>query len=198
MTKYNLWVVIDNNKIQIDGRIYLRCKCECGTIRNVIVKDLKPGVSKSCGCVQKNKTIDRSTMHGMRYTRVSRTRRAIKTRCYNKNIPQFKNSGGRGIKVCAEWMAFKNFYKDMGDPKDNMTLDRIDVNGNYEPSNCRWITMKEQMQNKTNNRKINGICITQISKNLGGANSLVARRIKRGWPINKAITTKSKKFNANI
>lgn len=194
-TKYGLLEVIDNTKIYIDSRVYWLCRCECGTIKKVIIKNLKSGTSKSCGCLQKKQTIERSTTHGMRHTRVWRLWQAMKTRCLNKNIPQFKNYGGRGIKVCEEWLTFENFYRDMGEPIEHMTLDRINVNGNYEPSNCRWATRKQQAQNKTNNRKINGVCITEISKNLGGKHSLVAKRLKRKWDVERAITTKS---NASI
>ena len=194
MGKYNLWTVLDEKKIYVDNRVYLQCQCECGTIRNVIIKNLKSGVSKSCGCLNIKKLKGRAT-HGKRHTRVWRIWQAMKNRCRNQNIPQYKNYGGRGISYSKEWEFFENFYKDMGEPPEGFSIDRIDVNGNYEPSNCKWSSMKEQMKNKTNNNKINGVCISEISKNLGGGHSLVAKRLKRGWSIEKATTTKS---NASI
>lgn len=193
--KYNLWTVIDENKIHRDNKVYLLCKCECGTEKEVIIKNLKSGVSKSCGCLNIKRLKERAT-HGKRHTRVWRIWQAMKNRCYNPNVKQYKNYGGRGIKVCDEWKDnFVAFYDYMGDCPEGFSIDRIDVNGNYEPGNVRWSSPMRQMSNKTNNRKINEVCITYISKELGGSHSLVAKRLKRGWSIEKATTTKS---NASI
>lgn len=113
----------------------------------------------------------------------------MKNRCYNKNFTQYENYGGRGIRVCDEWRHdFMAFYNYVGEAPDGKTLDRINTNGNYEPDNVRWATAKEQGRNKTNTRKINGVCISEISKKLGGRHSLVAKRIRRGWSIDRAIT----------
>ena len=120
----------------------------------------------------------------------------MKNRCYNKNVPGYKNYGGRGITVCDEWInSFETFYKDVGDPLPNQTLDRIDNNGNYEPANVRWADRKEQARNKRTNNKINGVCITDISKNLGGGHALVAKRLKRGWDVERAVTEKTHALN---
>jgi hypothetical protein len=116
----------------------------------------------------------------------------MKNRCYNKKGIYYKRYGGRGIKVCDKW---KNdlmaFYNDMGNPPKGKSLDRIDNNGDYCKENCRWSTPKEQMRNTSKNHKINGICISDISKSLGGGHSLVKKRLKRGWSIEKAISIKS-------
>lgn len=116
----------------------------------------------------------------------------MKTRCYNKNIPQYKNYGGRGVTVCDEWRNdFSAFYDFFGDIPEGLSIDRINTDGNYEPNNVRLATAKQQCQNKTNNHKINGVCITEISKQLGGRQALVGKRLRRGWDIEKAITEKS-------
>lgn len=190
--KYGVWEILSHEKKQIDGRVYFECKCACGTIKDVIVKNLKSGASKSCGCVGKRKLISRSVRHNRRHTRVWRIWQAMKNRCGNKNIKQYRNYGGRGIKVCERWRnSFVAFYEDMGDPPEGMSIDRIDNNGDYEPHNVKWSTSQEQMRNKSSNRKINGICITDISRKLGGGPSLVAKRLARGWAVDKAIKLKS-------
>lgn len=86
--------------------------------------------------------------HGMKKTRVYTSWRGMKSRCLNDKTRDYNNYGGRGIKVCERWMKFSNFYKDMGDCPEGFTLDRIDVNGNYEPSNCRWADKTTQSENR--------------------------------------------------
>ncbi|MEI6532488.1 MAG: hypothetical protein WCO06_01470 [Candidatus Roizmanbacteria bacterium] len=194
--KYGLWKVINEEKIYVGERVYLMCQCDCGTIKKVIIKNLKSGVSQSCGCIRSKNLIERNTKHNKRHTKIWRIWQAMKNRCYNKNFTQYERYGGRGIKVCDSWKnEFISFYKDMGNPPVGKTLDRIDNNGNYEPSNCKWSTPREQMRNKSSNHKINGICITDISKSLGGGHALVGKRLKRGWSVEMATTLKT---NANL
>lgn len=194
--KYIHWTVLSQEKVYRNNKVYLSCQCDCGTKREVIIKNLKSGISSSCGCIGRAKTIKRNTKHNKRFTKTWRVWQAMKNRCYNKNFTQYERYGGRGITVCDEWRNdFIAFYNYIGDIPKNKSIDRIDNNGNYETSNVRLATQKEQCQNKSNNRKINGVCITEISLALGGAESLVDKRIKRGWSINKAI---SEKTNANI
>lgn len=132
------------------------CSCECGGTKVARSSNLKKGFTLSCGCLQKeyrenfnNHKKGKITIE----TRLHRIWKAIKSRCYNENTKNFKWYGERGIKVCDEW---KNNYKSFekwaleNGYQDDLTIDRIDVNGNYEPSNCRWITLKEQQQNKRN------------------------------------------------
>ena len=191
-TKYGLWTVISEKKIYKGNGVYLSCRCKCGTIKNVIIKNLKSGISTSCGCIRSKNLIERNTKHNKRNTKIWRIWQAMKNRCGNKNFTQYNRYGGRGIKVCDEWKNdFVAFYKDVGEPPKGMTLDRIDNNGNYEPNNVKWSTSKEQMRNKSNNRKINDICITDISRSLGGGDALVGKRLKRGWSVEKATTLKT-------
>ena len=131
------------------------CKCVCGTTRSVLAYNLESGASTSCGCLTIENTRKALTKHGMtggikpipvEYSAWSN----MKSRCRDSSREDFKYYGGRGIKVCDRWMeSFSNFFADMGRrPSDKHTIDRINVDGNYEPGNCRWATWTEQQNNK--------------------------------------------------
>lgn len=191
MKVFNKWTVV-GDEIIINNNKFLLCRCECGTEKLVRLKNLKSGISKNCGCVRNNKTTLRNTAHGKRYDKIWTVWNCMKQRCYNKNNLGYKNYGGRGITVCDEWKDdFMSFVKDMGDVPSGMSIDRIDNNGKYCKENCRWATKTEQNRNRRSNVKINGVCLSVISKELGGTNDLVGKRLRRGWPIEKAITLQS-------
>ena len=147
------------------GFEYWLCKCSCGKEKIVNYNRVKNNVIKSCGCLQKEIAFKLLKKHGESNTRLYRIWLGIKGRCYNKNKDTYKFYGGRGIKVCNEWLLKYNNFKDWAISKgyeDNLTLDRIDVNGNYCPENCRWITRKDQSNNTRRNflLKFNGIQYT--------------------------------------
>lgn len=150
--KFNKLTVIEesDNKSNKRGKRYL-CQCDCGN--QVVVRSdlLKSGNTKSCGCLLGRYVRPPTTKerHGMSRSKEFSTYNAMKTRCYNPNAKHYDHYGGRGIVVCDEWLnSFTKFYRDMGPKPDGMTLDRIDVNGNYEPSNCKWSTRSEQNKNR--------------------------------------------------
>ena len=131
-------------------------RCECGVVKKVLAGSLYSGNTRSCGCFNREiiraKAIERnSTMmisHGMSRTPEYLAWVAMKARCYNTNHPRYKDWGDRGIRVCDQWVnSFENFYRDMGPKPDGTSINRIDNDGNYEPSNCEWASVDVQMSN---------------------------------------------------
>ena len=131
------------------------CKCDCGNVVVVGGVQLRNGQKRSCGCLEKERlrAFNEQMKANAKYEKPSKINHAwanMKYRCYNKNALEYSSYGGRGIRVCDEWMKFKPFEKWALENgyAEGLTLDRIDVNGNYEPSNCRWIDQRRQLRNK--------------------------------------------------
>jgi hypothetical protein len=124
------------------------CVCDCGTRRVVRGQCLRTGESRSCGCLHKELVKARHTKHGMCGSREYHSWQSMKARCLNPNNPNYEKYGGRGIRPCEEWLPFVPFFADMETRPPGCSLDRIDVNGNYEPSNCRWADAKQQARNQ--------------------------------------------------
>jgi len=128
----------------LNGNAVWTCECTCGTLKEVRAVNLKNGTTISCGCVDKENKLK----HGKTHTRVYKVWLNMRQRCLNPNNKNYDRYGGRGITICDRWQIFENFLKDMGNPLPKHSLDRIDNNGNYEPSNCRWTTADVQSYNK--------------------------------------------------
>ena len=177
-----------------------RCQCECGIKPVVAARSLVSGAATSCGCFRKERSAaanrKRLTTHGMAYTRTFRIWGLMLNRCRNERATQFKHYGGRGIKVCDAWREFAEFFKDMGEAPDGLTLDRIDSNGNYEPSNCRWASKVQQMNNMRRTRivTVDGRTMTmsEASREFGVGVGTIWSRLKLGWPDEKAVKKKVK------
>ena len=170
-----------------DNKTFCECQCDCGNIKIIQQANLKNGSSKSCGCLAKELSKKRRTIHGLTGTRIFRIWDDMKSRCYNKNAISFKNYGGRDITICDEWLNdVKSFYEwSMANGyQDNMTIDRIDVNGNYEPNNCRWVDRQTQQNNTRSNHYIthNGEThtIAEWARILNKKYRCVQSRVKRG------------------
>lgn len=134
----------------VRNRTYWLCECDCGKRISVDGGNLRGGHTESCGCLQKERASQANTTHGMRGTRLYRIWNCMRNRCYRKSYHAYKHYGGRGIRVCPEWNSFEPFrdWAMSYGYKDDLSIDRIDVNGNYSPENCRWVTMAYQNQNK--------------------------------------------------
>jgi len=139
--KFGFLTVIADGGQDKRGVHYMLCKCYCGNIRRTNKYSLNSGRSQSCGCLQ-------GASHNRSHTRTWNTWKAMRQRCYRVKDMGYNDYGGRGITVCERWHSFENFLEDMGERPEGMTIDREDVNGNYEKSNCRWATPVEQRNNQ--------------------------------------------------
>lgn len=171
------------------------CICDCGEVRAVNYYHLKSGHTSSCGCYGKEVLLKSNITHGLRHTAGYNVWISMKDRCENENNISYHNYGGRGIKVCDRWKnSVENFFRDMGDPPSaEHQIDRIDNDGNYCPENCRWVTRKENCRNTRSNKFIffNGenLCLAEWQERYGLPKGCIAKRLKRNWTIEEALTT---------
>jgi len=162
------------------------CTCDCGALCRVAGGNLRSGHTLSCGCLHREASSAAAKTHGRTKSAEYRTWAAMKSRCQDPSASSFQNYGQRGITVCSRWNnSFEMFLGDMGPrPSKNHSIDRRDVNGNYEPTNCRWATAKEQANNKRNNRwlTINGKTRTlqQWADAAGLDRSVIVSRVQAG------------------
>lgn len=195
-----------------DSRAYWRCICDCGGTSVVAGKSLRNGATKSCGCLSREwaskmgadpshaeaKSTARQTHGHKRGGKASReylTWLAIKRRCCDPKFKDFPNWGGRGIMVCDRWIdSFESFFADMGSrPSPEHQIDRIDPNGNYEPSNCRWATASEQTSEHRRNLievTIGGERFPSLSaaaRHFGVGVTTVHERVRNGMTVEAAL-----------
>ena len=174
------------------------CLCECGATAVVFQSVLRNGSTNSCGCLRKEVTRARKTTHGNTQckspTPEYQAWRAMKRRCYSPHGKDYPHYGGRGVTVCERWLhSFENFLADMGErPTTDHSIDRVDVNGNYEPGNCRWATDIEQARNHRNNALVTfegkTMCIAAWAEEKGIPASLVSTRLIRGWDVARSLS----------
>ncbi len=183
--KYGHLVVLESQ-----GR-YRICRCDCGTIKKVRIDHLRSGATVSCGCIGRANSAAAKVTHGMTNTHAYKVWCWMLRRCKNDKDAAY---GGRGIVICERWRdSFEAFYADMGNPPEGKSLDRIDVNGNYEPRNCRWANRKEQARNTRRNTylALNGYTATiaEWSEITGLKPSTICVRLYTlGWSVEDVFT----------
>jgi hypothetical protein len=176
-------------------RVY--AQCDCGNLADVGLPEIKNGKTQSCGCGR----VQHAHASGGKTSRTYSTWRAMKARCLNPKHPGYAEYGGRGIAICQQWIdSFENFLTDMGERPARMTLDRFpDVNGNYQPGNCRWATVRDQQ----NNRRFTVIiehrgikkALTEWADEIGITSESLYKRIQvYGWSPEKALETPNRKY----
>lgn len=175
-----------------EGRMW-SCVCDCGTKREVSRFSLLSGVSQSCGCLRGEKLRAAHITHSKSKTPEYRVYHAMKDRCYRETDAEYKNYGGRGIQVSADWLTgFEAFIRDMGPrPSRRHTLERRNVNIGYSAENCLWATHLQQARNKRNNVKytvegVTGTC-RELAEHFKVKHSVVKSRLDRGWAIEDAL-----------
>lgn len=175
-----------------------QCRCECGTVKSVRISRLKDGTTQSCGCLRREIARTKGIKtHGMTHSREYNSWHTMHQRCKCSKIPRFHLYGGKGVRVCERWASFENFYADMGPRPEGHSLDRIDSNGNYEPSNCRWATPRQQASNTRRNRfyTFNGKTQTEVewSRELGIQAHSLKWRIAH-WGLERALSLKGRQW----
>lgn len=175
------------------GRSIWMWKCKCGNKKAIRVHSVTSGNTTSCGCFALMVRRKIPFIHGMTGSSEYRIWSAMKRRCYNKNVKQYKYYGGRGISVCKRWRnSFQNFYSDMGPRPDGLCLERKNNNGNYSPSNCMWATMTQQ-SNNTSRNSIYTVGNTSLTlsewckKGVVRYPTLWWRITRGGWPMEMAL-----------
>lgn len=172
--------------VEFDGirnkNSYWRCACDCGQIVITQRSHLRSGTTRSCGCLRDDGNTSRAR-HGLHRSPTWITWMAMKQRCLNPEAADYPRYGGVGVTICERWLDFKNFLADMGERPNDRTLDRVDNDGNYEPSNCRWATASEQNQNRSSTRWIEyggrRMCLSGWAKDLSVTKGALHGMIER-------------------
>jgi len=180
------WFVIEKGDLGPGGEVYWKCRCSCGTEREVRASGLNGGRSRDCGC--------KRGKHRMSKSKTYKSWDSMRQRCNNQNAPDYARYGGRGIKVCKRWQkSFQNFLADMGERPEGKTLDRIDNSKGYKPDNCRWSTPTEQQENRRNTPKVecNGktVLLSSLSASSGIPVKILLWRLQNKWNLNRALET---------
>ena len=195
--RFGRWTVLEEGGRDERGRALWRCRCDCGTEREVKGWRLREGTNRSCGCLRRETSAAlgrEMATHGMSQTRIYNTWKNMIQRTTDPKAASYPHYGGRGIKVCERWQSLDGFLADMGPTyADDLTIERIHVDGDYEPGNCRWVTAAEQARNKRNTRLLEfrgrSLIIADWAEVIGlNAKTLTSRIYQYGWPVERALT----------
>ena len=164
--RFGRLIAIKSTRVQ-GKQTYWECMCDCGSVVEISLGNLRSGNTTSCGCALKDSLIKRNLTHNLSKTKLYYVHNTMRQRCGNPNNTSYPRYGGRGITVCEEWMNFESFYNWAIESgyKEGLSIDRIDNDGNYEPSNCRWETPVNQARNRRAKGKLKE---TGISKRKNG------------------------------
>jgi hypothetical protein len=173
-----------------NGQTYWLCECDCGVRKKILVANVKRGLSRSCGCKNREATAKRNATHRMSQSPEYKVWSNMQERCNSERNKSFKDWGGRGIRVLYD--SFESFLQDVGPrPSPVHQIDRIDNDGHYQPGNVRWATREQQSRNRRSNVLLEyqgrRQCIADWADEAGITWATLAKRLKRGWPIEKAL-----------
>lgn len=181
-----------------DHKALWQCKCDCGNMTYVVSSVLRAGKTRSCGCLARNNGAGNRT-HGKSRTKLYHIFHAMHQRCYNPKFKFYDYYGGRGIKICQEWHDLDTFWDWAMSHgyKDGLSIERKDVDGDYSPDNCCWITMDRQHRNCRNTLFVEWqgemVRVTDLAKEYGKPYDTLKYRIKAGWTLEEALTRPVKK-----
>jgi hypothetical protein len=198
-TRWGRLTVIERAATSDPKRAWWRCKCDCGEEAVLLGRRLRSGMTRSCGCLGRYAIGDRTRTHGRSRTPEYDVWCGLLKRCQNPNAYNFSFYGGRGVNVCERWQKFENFLEDMGKrPSRKHTVERLDPEGDYEPSNCRWASILEQANNRRNTRRIiyrgREMALCDAVRAAGSVvhyETAWGRINKFGWTVEDALTTEA-------
>lgn len=192
--RFGYLTVVEKTDKRQGKNVYWLCKCDCGNMTYVTTSNLNQKQVFSCGCYRKKKSAESHFKHGCTNTKLFRVWCSMIARCYHSYDNSYVNYGARGICVCMEWKNSFSVFRDWAYSngyQEGLTIDRIDNDGNYEPSNCRWVSRKVQGNNSRINHTLtfNGETktISQWSEKLGIPYQRLLMRVHRGWSIEKCL-----------
>ena len=193
--KYGRLIIIKEIERDKHNKRCVQCLCDCGNKIEIEFQSLRSGNTTSCGCYWSEVVRKVNITHGMTYAPLYNTWRGMKERCFNHKASNYSNYGGRGISICDVWISFEAFSKWAlaNGYRDNLTIERKDNDGDYEPDNCRWATRLEQNNNRRTNHMVTyqgkTKSIAEWSRITGINYNTLRDRIKQNWPIKQAIFT---------